>query len=372
MPVLAPPPPDIRPPEKKTSGILERIFAVKHGFHEKIKGILSENPLVRAGRWVQETGLFVKEKIEKLLPWLTKEILPKAETSVQKSPAPEPEKSAPEDLFGLAETKHKEKMNAMLSSFHDISHQLTGIKRTSEMDIRAFERIKKMKETGLLEHDQDFLSKEKCFENIQSGYLTSGKEIAQKFMDSMVHRRNMLGTHNELGLAMDVVFDQKEKKYMYYIVALYRGGESIPNTEEPPAKKIPSVSEKDFNLIGPYYEPYGSYITALDEEIKKKALHITRTVDEKRTALLDPGERNKGSFAMELKDPSGKVAHYFVSPNPPLLIRLEEGKRIKELHFQELILDFTSLPSSPPSKPDEPKKPEQLSPEDETAILNPS
>ena len=326
--------------------------------------IFEANPFFRFGEWMKSA---VKEKIGKLLPWLTtptekKEqkpstLSPVAASAASPAPATPPlsESSSPGQApantatrFAPAEKLHRDQMDAVLRDFEEINRKLAPSLKARKHDQLAQASLENilvnMRKTGKLDHDHDWLTKQKCAENFLCDNFQTAEEIAEKFMKSPDHRPNLLGHYTEYGLAMERVLakvpnketGQVEERWVNMVVVIYKNGSA--DKAKPVQDNIPSSSHSAAKI-----DAIPSYLDAIDHELNAAGLTgITHSKNEERTRSdVSEKEIALGSFVETFKTPEGREVHYIVSKTPPLLIRADEKTGIpKEILFEQFLDDF--------------------------------
>ena len=338
-------------PQKTSSpGIVERVMKTVEGWKSTIMNIFSDKDIDKKG---------------KITPTSITTALPETSSSI--SSLPKEVQKAYED----AENYHRRKMEIMENSFANLSRDVspgkvlsrdpTGTSDPENLNNLASQRIKNMKTAGNLAHDDAFLKQHGCAESISRVSATSGKDIAQDFMNSVKegnfpHRRNMLGSYKRFGVKMyGPIFDPTTKEYFYYVVALYKDGETIPekDKEGKPTKIDPVVIPED---TGPRIadDVVRKYFDALNLQIKSTGSTIRHLDNIEANAAMSAEGKAQGSFQVTFTDDSGKRVNYLVSRNPPRLTReVKDGEYISVL-FEDVLADFAKAPDVK-SKPKAPQ-----------------
>jgi len=355
--------------EEKQPGFLEKfpaLVALKKSTLESVHALIPKNPFTAVGQWM-------KARFHELLPSFlggqTPPAAPQAPTPVVQtppqveSPKEQPVAPASPDAGKAFDEADKKRVidfeEKALDSFAKISNAVSPNKINKinkilrdtpdpnhsdpkNLNTIALNRLNQIKEMPKFGHpDTTFLTTNGYAENISRVYINEGKDIAKDFMDSEVHRRNMLGSHTRLGVAMDIAYDREKQKYFYYVVAIYAGGESIPKDQKMDPINIPEINNGEYgvDVLLPYFD-------ALDQQTGGK---IKYQLDPEKTILLEKelekeGE-TKGALVITLSDESGKSVTYALRKNPPIFSRKEDGKKIFVL-FKDVANDFAKAPDS--------------------------
>lgn len=377
--------------------------------HDRVQSLIRENPLTGITAWAGE-------KLKKFLPFLfgekkpvtaTPPPAPAAAPSVPPSaPAPEvsvpatavkeapegpaAELKAPSELFQRANEAERRKMSLITEDFAKITQQLRpSMKRSDTLDAMAQSRMKTMKETGILAHDDAYLQQNKCAENILSGNYDSGEAIAKAFMASPdeSHPRNMMGSYKNFGIAMDRVLakeknketGQIEEKWLYFFVVLYNDG--VKDEKAPLVREtVPSIPNSAASV-----DLFPFALAALEESAKEAGLEISHEANPELTKTwVSAEELSKGTAVETFQTADGKKVNYLVRKNPPTLTHLgDRGPMSKEMLFSEFIGHFKQAIAIPtaseleqqaamPSAAEASYGMENAQKEEESAIVNPS
>lgn len=368
---------------------------------------LRSNPLTRVTEWAEN-------KLKKYLPFLFSETksegvgsstqpsvpssatppVPAPETS--KAPAvaeplhsPTENKARSGDFEGVQELERK-KLSLIMDDFAKITQQLRPtMKRSDTLDAMAQSRMKTMKETGILAHDDAYLQQNKCAENILSGSYDSGEAVAKAFMASKdeSHPRNMQGSYKNFGIAMDRVLakeknektGQVEEKWMYFFVVVYNDG--VKDEKKPLVREtVPSIANSAASV-----DLFPSALAALEQSAKEADLEISHEVDAELTKTwVSAEEQSKGTVVETFQTADGKKVNYIVRKNPPTLTQLgDRGPMSQELLFSEFLEHFKKAIAVPsvnelqqqidmPSAPEATYGMEKEAQHEEPAIVNPS
>lgn len=266
--------------------------------------------------------------------------------------------------YNDAEEYHRKQLTIMENSFVNLSQAVspgitrdpTGTSDPENLSNLALQRIKALR-SGKFDHDETHRKEHGNYgENISKVYAGSGKEVLQDFMDSRVHRGNVLGKHTRLGVAIDgPILDKESGEYMYFVVALYKGGETVPeNDKDGKPIELNPLPIPDDTGPAPADDITSKYFNALAEQIKASGSTVKHGDDIEGNKTLSEVEKKRGSFRVVFSNDSGKIVRYLVSKNPPTLTREENGKNVSVL-FPDVLVDFAKAP-------DERAKPESTEP----------